>query len=783
MSFLESAGQKPPDVADEIEHPGVVAHLGVEDVDQPDGAPLDDERQRHHAAVAPAAVGRHLLFSKTGGLEVADHHGLVGGQRGDGRLVDREVALATHLVRVPAAAVDAREALQAPTLDPPDVAVLGLEDGAQARGDDARQLLHALRFAEPVAELHELAQGRVALLQAAHQLRALERVGDGARGAREEAAHVVVVALRGVEDVDHADDLVAGDQRQRDHAAEAVGAPILTLVVGDARVVQGGEDQHLTVLEGARGRREQREIQNLAAHGLVGALAVHAGEAAQVAFFQPPYVAVLRAGDLAELARRLEGDALRRARARQAAGELDELVLQAAALLGFAEQHGIVEEAGDELRHPGEELHLEAPVALGVVVEVHEPDDGATGDERHGERAGVAPLAEHLDLGGSEPRVAEAVQHEWSLVDQCLLEARVLGGVEDGVVAGVVDALAAQADEGTDDAGADPVHVDAIGVDGSHEAEREALDEPAELVGLGDFLREVHELADGLVAVFQRLVGSVDVEGVRADAREAGDHRDLRSEVARTRVAHLHRADEVAAHRHRRPHERAAAAALQGAACALAQAAAVRTEGRRRQGVGRPALRQPVVQGPRVADAAFVELAAVDRDGEPQPVALTHEDVAARCVGQLTEAPRDLLGHVARRLCEEGRQVEAGLHDGAQALSLAAQLREVAGVRRGSRDLLFGQERVDVVGQVAAMAPRTAVGGDASGVGPAPHRVGADTKQERHVGDVQPGGDCSLSDAVHDSTWLIGRLRRQLYQNSHISTLHRQVREDALLCP
>src|SRR5665647_2184489 len=46
------------------------------------------------------------------------------------------------------------------------------------------------------------------------------------------------------------------------------------------------------------------------------------------------------------------------------------------------------------------------------------------------------------------------------------------------------------------------------------------------------------------------------------------------------------------------------------------------------------------------------DLRAVDRDGEPQPFALTHEDVAARRVGQFAEAPRDVLGHGARRLCE-----------------------------------------------------------------------------------------------------------------------------------
>ena len=103
---------------------------------------------------------------------------------------------------------------------------------------------------------------------------------------------------------------------------------------------------------------------------------------------------------------RLEGDLLRRARAGEVAGELYELVLQPAALLDLAEQHGIVEEAGHELHDAGEELHVAAPVALGVVVEVHESDERAAGHQRHGERAGVAPLAILLDLFRRKPGVA-----------------------------------------------------------------------------------------------------------------------------------------------------------------------------------------------------------------------------------------------------------------------------------------------------------------------------------------------------------------------------------------
>ena len=71
-------------------------------------------------------------------------------------------------------------------------------------------------------------------------------------------------------------------------------------------------------------------------------------------------------------------------------------MLQTAAVLGLAEQHGVVEQAGHELHHAGQVLDLAAPVALGVVVELCQAYDGAAGDERHGERAGVAPLAVSL---------------------------------------------------------------------------------------------------------------------------------------------------------------------------------------------------------------------------------------------------------------------------------------------------------------------------------------------------------------------------------------------------
>ena len=410
---------------------GVVAHLGVEHVDETDGATVHHQRQRDHAAEAPAPVRLRLRLAQVRGVEVADDDRLVGGQGGDGGLVRGELSLRPHLVGVPAAAVDAGETAEHAAVHLPDVAVLGGEDGAQPVGDGPGELLERAGLVEAVAELHQLPQRGVAAPQPREQLRVAQSVGDGAAGLGQEPAHVVVVALAHVEDVDQADHLVGAHQRDREHAAEVELREVLALVVGEALVVERADHQDLAVLQRLPGGRVVVEPQEPPAHALVHAVAVHAGEAAQVPLLQPPDVAVGAADGLAQARRRALGDVHRRLGRGEVGAQLDELLAEPGDLPGLLEERGAVEHAGDELAHAGEELEVRAPVALRVVVQVDQADELAAGHQRHGQRAGEALAAHQFPLVRAETLVAQVVDRERRVVEQGALQRRVPGGVED----------------------------------------------------------------------------------------------------------------------------------------------------------------------------------------------------------------------------------------------------------------------------------------------------------------------------------------------------------------
>ncbi len=242
-------------------------------------------------------------------------------------------------------------------------------------------------------------------------------------------------------------------------------------------------------------------------------------------------------------------------------------------------------------------------------------------------------------------------------------------------------------------------------------------------------------------------------------ARPRDDVR-LRGEIVGARVRDFDGADQLPADHERRPQQRAAAAALEGAAAALVEAALADLNGDGFAFVQGIEDGRPLGEVEVAARAALVELAAIDRHGHPQArAAVAHEDVAARRSREFADAPRDPLGYLARRLDEQRRELEAGAQDGAQVLALAAQLREIARVRGAVA--LVGQERHDVRGEIAAVAAGAAVGGDALGVGPAPHGVRADAEQTRDVGHAQPGGSLSLRESSHGRSSCIGRIEPQ----------------------
>ena len=293
---------------------------------------------------------------------------------------------------------------------------------------------------------------------------------------------------------------------------------------------------------------------------------------------------------------------------------------------------------------------------------------------------------------------------------------------------------------------------------------------------LRDLLRDPHQLGQRLVAAAEVVVGPLDGERLGADAGEAGDDVRLRGEVVVAGVGDLEGADQLPADHERRPQQRAAATALEGAAAALVETAPAAPHGDRFAVRQRVRDGRPLGEVETAARAALVELAAVDRHSHPQARAIALEDVAVRRSRELADAPRDPLGHLAGSLDEQRRELEAGAQDGAQVLALAAKPREIAWMC-GSISLV-GQERQHVRSQIAAVAAWAAVGGDALGVGPAPHGVRADAEQTRDVRHAQPDGPLSLFESSHDRLSCIGRISLKLYQSSQHDTPRREVRED-----
>ena len=241
------------------------------------------------------------------------------------------------------------------------------------------------------------------------------------------------------------------------------------------------------------------------------------------------------------------------------------------------------------------------------------------------------------------------------------------------------------------------------------------------------------------------------------------------------------------AQHHRRPGERAAAAPLHGQASASREAALRRAHAEDPGCRGIALDRRPLPGRPHRALTARVQLAGLRGDGEPYRVAVSEVHVAARRSGEVAERARYLGRHVVRVVGEQRHEVQADLQHRAQDLALASELREVTGVG-AAVGLPLRQERADVVGEVAAMAPGTAVRGDAPDVGPAPHRVRAHAQRGCDLSDAQPDGLRPLSDAGHlppspvpaHLVASIGTIGPKLDQSSHVVPENREVREDAL---
>ena len=286
---------------------------------------------------------------------------------------------------------------------------------------------------------------------------------------------------------------------------------------------------------------------------LVDAVVIEAHKAAQVPFFERPDVAVVTAGDPLEMLRGAECDVVHAAGSLDQAGHLDDLVLRRRIRLQLTDEHGVVEQAGHGLKDAGEGVDLDAPVALRVVVELYEADDETAGDQRHAERAGIAPGRVLPRLCRRQARVAGAADGEWLEPGQCLVERRVLRQIHRRTRQPLVRSFAAKADEAVDIGVGDAPDVDAVGVHGVHEPLRQALHEGLHIVRAGDLVRQLDELAHPAVARAEGVLCLAHGERLGADGGARRRETQVRGEVPWLRVADLDGADEVAVGEHRRP--------------------------------------------------------------------------------------------------------------------------------------------------------------------------------------------------------------------------------------
>ncbi len=420
-------------------------------------------------------------------------------------------------------------------------------------------------------------------------------------------------------------------------------------------------------------------MQDVAAHARVDAVVVHAGEAAQVPLLQPPDVAVGTLHRAAEARCGALGDVHGRLCGGEVGAELDELLAQPGALSGLVEERRAVEDAGDQLAHTGKELELGVPVALRVVVEVHQSDELTARHERHGDRALVAPAAHEVQLGRPEAFVAQIGDRQRRVVEERPLQRRIAAGVEDGVANAGVGAVARAADGAADHAAARPPHVHAVGIGGGQQPLREAQDEALEVVGLRDLPRELDQFAHALVAVRELVDRAPDRDRLCAHARETLEHVGVQGEVAVARVAEFDRPDELAAQYQGGPGERAAAAPLHRQPGAPGQAPVGRLQAGHRRARRVAVRRCPVGGGPGRPEAAGVELASVERDGQPELVAVGEVDVAVRRSREAAQDARGFGRHRVWVLGQQRHEVQPGLQRETQVLPLPAQVAKSPG--------------------------------------------------------------------------------------------------------
>ena len=234
------------DLGEAVKEVGPLETAGVVVVDagEADDLPAADQRKTEHGSMPPAEVFRSLeLADARIGGDVLGVHGLPGleSHAGESQSLDR--ILGADVLRVGLAVVDAGDAADRVAVQGEDVAVGRGGGGAETVGDALQDFVPVQRRPELDAALHQQAERLVAVLEAFHEQRVLERAGHHLAYAEQEVAVLRVVPPSVVVHVQQADDAVLEHHRYADLALRAGIHVQPSFVVAQAWVVRALDDQ------------------------------------------------------------------------------------------------------------------------------------------------------------------------------------------------------------------------------------------------------------------------------------------------------------------------------------------------------------------------------------------------------------------------------------------------------------------------------------------------------------------------------------------------------------
>ena len=259
----------------------VVALAMVVDVEQADHPFVGHERHDDLASRAGLPVQVALVIRKTRIVRRGDDEDLatVQGVARAGKLV--EIERTPHVVFLVLAVLVGQQAGQRVVLDGEHLAAVGSHDVDDTGAKHSDEAVEVAGGGDELAELHELGKREVAPLELLHE----ERVLDGAcrhlAHALQKVEKLAVVARLCVEDVYEADDLLRGEQRDAQLALKTERRVIVSLAVGQPRVVETGDDHRLAAADRHRRRGELVHVDGFAHDAFVEAVRIGARHAAE----------------------------------------------------------------------------------------------------------------------------------------------------------------------------------------------------------------------------------------------------------------------------------------------------------------------------------------------------------------------------------------------------------------------------------------------------------------------------------------------------------------------